>query len=181
MASIFEIESSQQADSEKGSSALPSEDVLQEYRKRVEGTNIDARSFLSTDYFNSFNSVVMILDLLPDAPDLLEEVEQWRYVNYTEHFKASGLDFAELAIEVYPFSPPELREAFERKVQGIRLIIESLIKTLRGLLDAGEKDAFANLARTTTAQLRAMMGEGNGLVHGYACKAQEEIDKMFQD
>ena len=63
------------------------------------GTNIDPRSLLSTDYFNTFNSVVMVLDLLPDAPDLLEEVEQWQFYDYIGHFQRSGLDFAQLAIE----------------------------------------------------------------------------------
>ncbi|MFA4995092.1 MAG: hypothetical protein WC521_07315 [Bdellovibrionales bacterium] len=160
-------------------SSVPSADKLEEYRRRVADTNIDSRSLLSTDYFNTFNSVVMVLDMLPDSPELLEEIEQWRFVDYIQHFKSSGLDFAELAIEVYPFSPPELREAFERKADGIRIVIEELPHTLRRLLNAGEKGAFSDICRTMATQLRLLMEEGNSIVHGNQASTQADIDKLF--
>ncbi len=157
----------------------PPADKQEEYRKRVVGTNIDTRSLLSTDYFNSFNSVVMMLDMLPDAPELLEEIEQWHFIDYIEHFRSSGLDFASLAIEAYAFSPPELRESLESKTNAIRIVIEDTTHTLRTLLAADEKDVFSNIARTSAAQLRTMIEEGNGIVHGTATPSQSEIDKLF--
>jgi hypothetical protein len=161
------------------SSPSPSPDKLEEYRRKVADTNIDPRSFLSTDYFNMFNSVVMVLDMLPDAPELLEEIEHWQFLGYVEHFKISGLGFADLAIEGYPLAPPELRETFERKVNSIRVIIEELARTLRRLLDAGENETFSITARLAATQLRAMMQEGNSIVHGSSAIAQTDIDKMF--
>jgi hypothetical protein len=161
------------------SSPASSIDKLEEYRRKVADTNIDSRSLLSTDYFNTFNSVVMILDVLPDVPEMLEEIEQWKFCNYTEHFRTSGLSFANLAIEVYPFSPPELREAFERKAEGIRAIIEELPRTLRRLLNTGESGAFADISRTMATQLRLMMEEGNSIVHGSGASTQADIDKLF--
>jgi|GEM_PF-1273420 hypothetical protein len=158
---------------------IPSAEKLEEYRQRIVDTNIDARSFLSTDYLNAFNSIVMLLDMLPDAPELVEEVENWRFLDYAQHFKASGLSFADLAIEVYPFAPPDLREALERKANGIRIIIEELARMLRRLLDAGEKEAFSNIACTMAAQMRVMMEEGNGIIHGGNATAQADIDKLF--
>lgn len=152
---------------------------IDEYREKIKDTNIDSRSFLSTDYFNTFNSVVMMLDMLPDCPEMLEDIEQWKFMNYTEHFENSGLDFAKLAIEVYPYSPPELREAFEKKVGEIRANLENLIVALRNMLDAGNREAFGETVRTTAAQLRTMMEEGNGIVHGNRTVAQEDIDKLF--
>ncbi len=152
---------------------------LEEYRQRVAGTNIDGNSLLSTDYFNTFNSIIMILDMLPDAPDMIEEVEQWRFMNYTEHFKASGLEFADLAVEAYEFSPPELKEAFERKAESIRIIIESTASILRRLFDIKEMDTFSKICRASTEVLHSLMQEGNGIVHGGGAIGQEEIDKIF--
>lgn len=151
----------------------------EEYRQKVAGINIDANSLLSTDYFNTFNSVIMVLDMLPDVPDMLEEIEQWRFLDYTAHFKESGLDFANLAIEAYAYAPPKLREAFERKANGIRIIIEYTAHILRQLLLTGETQAFANIARSTVIQLRAMIEEGNGIVHGGGTMDQSEIDMFF--
>jgi hypothetical protein len=152
---------------------------LEEYQKKVAGTNIDTRSLLSTDYFNTFNSVVMVLDMLPDMPDMLEEIEQWKFVDYAEHFRTSGLDFADLAIEAYSFAPPDLRTAFEHKANAIRIIIEEIAHMLRRLLDTGEKETFSNIARFAVVQLRTMMEEGNGIVHGGSTSSQADIDKMF--
>ncbi|MFA5040493.1 MAG: hypothetical protein WC464_02525 [Bdellovibrionales bacterium] len=152
----------------------------EEFRKKVEGTNIDNRSLLSTDYFNSFNSVIMMLDMLPDTPELLEDIEQWRFIGYVDHFKSSSLDFASLAAEAYPYSPPELREAFELKVQAIRVVMEEVTSTLRRLISAAEENVFANIAHTAAARLRTMVEEGNAIVHGSSgAPTQAEIDKMF--
>jgi hypothetical protein len=155
-------------------------DKLEEYRQKVAGTNIDPRSLLSTDYFNTFNSVVMLLDMLPDMPELLDEVDQWQFYDYVGHFKASGLDFADLAIESYEYSPPELRTAFERKINGMRVFIEEASHTLRRLYDAGEMDTFGRFARQAVVLFRGMMDEGGAIVHGYdSTLNQDAIDKLF--
>ena len=60
------------------------------YRLLVRGTNINETSLLATDYLNHFNEVVMLLELIPDMPDMLEEVEEWKPATYIEHFAASG-------------------------------------------------------------------------------------------
>lgn len=158
---------------------VPMSKELDDFRAKIEGTNIDSRSFLSTDYFNVFNSVVMIVDMLPDCPEMLDDVEQWAFVDYEGHFRSSGLDFADLAIEGYALSPKVLRLAFDQKVEDIRLAIETVRANLRGLADAGEKEAFFLEAREAAARLRVLMEEGNAIVHGRGAVGQEDVDKLF--
>ncbi len=165
-----------------GSSPSPVADPAQklaELRQRVVGTNIDATSFLSTDYFNMFNSIVMVMDMLPDAPDMLEEVEQWRFADYVQHFKQSGLDFSDLAVEAYAYAPPDLREAFEHKIHGIRAVIENTAKILRVLLENGELEAFKRIVHSSVDLLHSMIEEGNGIVHGGRAMDQSAIDNLF--
>ena len=155
-------------------------DRFDEYRQKVAGTNIDPRSLLSTDYFNTFNSVIMLLDMLPDAPDLLDEIVQWQFYDYVGHFKASGLDFAALAIEAYEFSPADLRAAFDSKVNGMRIVVEDSVRMLRHLHEAGEDQAMGLAARQAVALLQSMMSEGNAIVHGNdASSTQANIDALF--
>ena len=154
-------------------------DKLEEYRQKVAGTNIDQRSLLSTDYFNTFNSVVMVLEMLPEAPELLEEVDGWQFYDYVEHFKASGLDFAGLAIEAYPHAPTDLREAFERKINAMRIFIEESRHMLRRLYEAGEIHTFSSAARMAAVLFREMMEDGNAIVHGSNVSTQRDIDKLF--
>ncbi len=154
---------------------------IDEIRQKVAGTNIDPRSLLSTDYFNTFNSVVMVLDMVADMPELMDEIEQWQYLDYCTHFSVSGLDFADLAIEAYAYAPQELRQALEQKSIIMKNMVENYGKALRQHLDAGEMDIFAGKAHSAAEQLRGMMEEGNGIVHGDASSTQTQIDTMFDD
>lgn len=153
-------------------------DTLDDIRQKVAGTNIDQRSLLSTDYFNTFNSVVMVLDMLAEAPELLEEIEQWTFCDYVGHFRGSGLDFADLAIEAYAHAPVELRTAFERKIGSMRIILEDCAKTLRRLYDIGDMEAFATFARAVCELFHGLIAEGNAIVHG-GSMSQTDIDAMF--
>ncbi|MDE1900946.1 MAG: hypothetical protein KGI37_04780 [Alphaproteobacteria bacterium] len=153
---------------------------LEEYRAKVAGTNIDTRSLLSTDYFNTFNSVIMLFDMLPEMPELLDEVEQWKFNDYVGHFRDSGLDFAGLAIESYAHVPPDLKLAFERKIDAMRIFVEEASRTLRRLNDAGETATFGKFARYVAELIRGMVEEGSAIVHGHdSSMDQSAIDAMF--
>ena len=142
-------------------------DSIEQYQARVAGTNIDPRSLLSTDYFNHFNTVIMLLGMLPDMPDMLDEIDAWEYISYPQHFEASGLDFAALAIELYPKSPEKLRVQFERKIDEMRIFIEVSRLGLRRLLEKGETDKFKDMCMRVARELQNMADAGGAIVHGF--------------
>jgi hypothetical protein len=149
-------------------------------RERLIGTNIDPRSFLSTDYFNHFNEVIMMLNMLPDMPELLDDVDKWSYKTYREHFLTSELGFAPLAIEVYDYAPIELREKFDKlTVQMSMLVVETRIR-LRQELENGEKENFKDMALLHSMELQGMVDDGGAIVHGYGKSVdQAAVDTMF--
>lgn len=151
-----------------------------EYRQKVQGTNIDPRSLLSTDYFNHFNTVIMLLGMLPEMPELLDEIDQWKFISYVQHFQESGLDFAPLAIEAYGHAPARLREKFDRKAEEISNFVEMARLGLRKLLEAGDMDRFGELARRTSRDMQSMVDDGGAIVHGNEISMdQSAIDNMF--
>lgn len=155
-------------------------DMLEQYRQKVVGTNIDQRSLLSTDYFNHFNSVIMLFGMLPDAPELLEDIDSWEFLGYIDHFKTSNLDFSQLAIEAYEYAPQNLREQFNRKSEEIRIFIEVSRLGLRRLIESGDKDRFADMALRVSRELQLMVDAGGAIVHGNdGAMNQSAIDKMF--
>ncbi len=153
---------------------------IESYQERVAGTNIDPRSLLSTDYFNHFNEVVMMLGMAGDMPEILEEVDGWDFKTYREHFMESGLGFAPLAIECFEAAPSELRERFEKiATQMSMLIVETRLR-LRQALEAGEMDKFKDMAQLHSMELQGMIDDGAAVVHGYnASMDQSKIDDMF--
>ncbi|MBM3515284.1 MAG: hypothetical protein FJX59_16450 [Alphaproteobacteria bacterium] len=84
----------------------------QEWRKKVAGSLINPETLLATDYFNHFNEVVMLLEMVPDMPDMLAECQAWKLKTYPEHFIASGLDYGQLAADAYLHVPTATKAPF---------------------------------------------------------------------
>jgi len=122
----------------------------------------------------------MLFGMLPDMPELLDEVDKWRFMTYVEHFETSGLDFAPLAIEIYPFAPAPLRARFENLAGRIRLYIENARHALHKIYAAGEIKKFAEAALVASMDLQKMVDEGSAIVHGHdSALDQQAIDKLF--
>jgi len=154
--------------------------MLEEIKARLEGTNIDPASLLSTDYFNHFNEVIMLFSMLPDAPELLDEVDKWNYVTYREHFQASGLGFATLAIEAYEAAPFAVRERFEKIVTEMSMLVVETRVRLRQFLEQGDMARFGDMAMLNSMQLQGMVDDGASVVHGRSTAMdQSAIDAMF--
>lgn len=153
---------------------------LEKVREKLIGTNIDSRSFLSTDYFNHFNEVIMMLNMLGDAPELLDEIDKWSYKTYREHFQDSALGFAPLAIEVYDYAPSKLRERFDKiTVQMSMLVVESRLR-LRQAYEEGQTEKFKEMALLASMELQGMVDDGGAIVHGYGkAMDQSAVDAMF--
>ena len=154
--------------------------TLEHYRDRVRGTTIDASTLLSTDYFNLFNEVIMLLGMLPDMPDMLEEVDAWQFKTYQQHFETSGLAFAPVAIEVYSHSPTETLKRFEENTGKLRTLIEEARRVLHITLEAGHIERFGDQALTYSMELQHLVDTGSAIVHGQdGVLDQGAIDDMF--
>ncbi len=78
--------------------------------------NINPVTRLATDYLNHFNNVVMLLELVPDMPDMAEEVLAWTPASYEDYFRASHFRERDLAIAAYRASDPAIRDEFDAAV-----------------------------------------------------------------
>ncbi|MDE1148644.1 MAG: hypothetical protein PW843_18855 [Azospirillaceae bacterium] len=159
---------------------MPDADTLAQYRDLVKDTTIDSNTLLSTDYFNHFNEVIMLLSMLGDMPDMLDEIRAWQPKTYTQHFEGSGLGFAALAIEAYDHVPPQFREPFDMTVMELEATIAEAVETLSAQTDSPEMLGF--LATDYWQRLQKLVDRGSAIVHGateHATLDQSAIDDMF--
>lgn len=138
--------------------------ALDHYRALVQGTTIDDRTLLSTDYFNHFNEVIMLLSMLADMPDMLEEISNWRPKTYAQHFEASGLGFAQVAIEAYDHVPPQFKIPFDQTVDSLNATIAEAAQALEAVKDDPEMLGF--LAGDYWQRLQRLVDRGSAIVHG---------------
>jgi hypothetical protein len=154
--------------------------MLEEYRERVRGTTIDPGTLLSTDYFNLFNEVIMLLGMLGDMPDMLDEVAAWKFKTYEQHFAESGLAFAPLAIEAYPHSPASAKEHFDRTIDRMHDTVEEAKMMLADAHDQGDAEMLADLAVNYSMILQQLVDTGSSIIHGIdSIMDQSSIDDMF--
>jgi hypothetical protein len=154
--------------------------MYDEYRIRVAGTTIDGTTLLSTDYFNLFNEFIMILAILPDMPEMIAEIGAWQFRSYAEHFHASGLPFAALAIDAYAHVPPVIRERFEQTVAQMHATIEEARQVLAVLAIEPGLDRFKTRTLDYAMRLQGFVDTGSAIVHGAdEVSDQNAIDAMF--
>src|SRR3954452_20481302 len=130
--------------------------MYDEYRTRVAGTTIDGGTLLSTDYFNNFNEVIMLLGMLPEMPDMIDDINSWKFITYEEHFRASGLPFASLAIEAYAHVPPAVLARFERSLAEMRDTVDEARHTLAGLAGPASLNRFKHSAVDYSMRLQRL-------------------------
>lgn len=112
------------------------------YQKLVEGKNINPQTLLATDYLNHFNEIHMLLGMVLEMPECLDDILEWKNISYQEHFKSSGFQDKQLAIDAYEYSPKKYKEPFEKCVNQMD---ELLLKTISNTEMAVKNNEFDNV------------------------------------
>ena len=74
---------------------------------------VNPTSGLANDYLNLFNEIVMLVEQLPNMPELFDDIQRWRPVSYREYFRQSTLPGRTSAIQAYDQLDARFRRDFE--------------------------------------------------------------------
>ena len=69
---------------------------------------------LSNDYLNHFNEVLMLVEIAADAPEIVEDLKDWRPISYPDYFACSQLRRAPQARAAYDSLTQENRAGLRR-------------------------------------------------------------------
>lgn len=163
------------------SSGETSEDGgLRAMRERVRGANINVQTLLATDYLNHFNELVMLLEIIPEMPELLDEAKAWRPVSYQDHFRRSSFSDAALAVEAYDFVPQEHRRPFEKTVEQLNSLIQTTVERLEVDLASGNMELTRINATALSQVIQRLQDVASGIIHGSGkTMDQVEIDILL--
>jgi hypothetical protein len=162
---------------------IPPEELAgyEEYRARVQGTNISEQTLLATDYLNHFNEIVMLLDMIPDMPDMIEECKLWQPKSYAEHFADSTFSDRQLAIEAYDRVPSRYRRPFEETISQINTLIAAGVARLDSDIVAEvQAEALRETCGAISRAAQVLMDCASAIIHGSdRAMDQAEIDGML--
>lgn len=159
----------------------PSNDKVSDaWRAKVEGTLINPDTLLATDYLNHFNEVMMMIEMLPDVPDMLPDCVGWERKTYPEHFLKIGLDYGPLAAEAYNHVPHSIKNPFELTIAQLNAVIGLTVKRAAAALGHDDMVEMRRVIEASVIVMRRLSETLQGIIHG-ATKTvdQEEIDAMM--
>lgn len=149
--------------------------------QRAQGSNVNDRTLLATDYLNHINEIVMLVELIPDAPECLDDCKAWQPISYQEHFAQSGIADRDLAIEAYEYSPPEFRQSFDKLVVEMHRLIALTISRMEMALADGNDEITRLVATKASRNLQDLIGQAGAVIHGEAAILdQSEIDQLME-
>lgn len=156
--------------------------------------NINPSSFLATDYLNHFNEVVMLMEMVPDMPDMAEDVMAWEPCSYTEHFEQSVFADKALAVEAYQAAPADTKARFDAVIADLDSQIVDIQILLSGVdTNASMDPALADrLMMAIVNELRPAIDRASGIINAVdeaahagnqpdetKMRAQDAVDELF--
>ncbi len=144
-------------------------------KPKLAEANINPESFLATDYLNHFNEIVMILEMVPEMPTMVEDAQDWQPASYPDHFHQSGFAGKEIAIQAYALAPAEIRDAFEKVVEDLDRVVLSTLSALNtvGAMDRDFSPAAAEFLKRRTNEMQDGLAKLNQIIH---TKVEENVD-----
>ncbi|MGI9384467.1 MAG: hypothetical protein ACR2PO_15040 [Methyloligellaceae bacterium] len=141
--------------------------ITEHLRAHTDGTNVNPKTLLTTDYLNHYNEAVMLLELLPTAPtEIAADLAEWRHETYEEHFHESGFRDKALAIAGYRNAPEGVRAAFDTKVADLEQETVLLMRQVQAMVEGGDVSGLAELCAGTLPELKSLIAEASAIVNG---------------
>ena len=150
---------------ETGAVSSPAREAL---RAKLVGSNINETTFLATDYLNHLNEAVMMIELVPSTPDILEAALCWRPKTYREHFLGSDLAAADLACRAYEVAPEHFRVPFDLMIRAIQRRISGTLAALEPLVEAGDHRQIGLVVLSSCQALQDLIRVAAAIVNGSA-------------
>lgn len=154
----------------------------EDFQNKVKGENINSQTLLATDFLNHFNEVHMLLDMLPSAPDCIEDILEWAPKNYQEHFADSVFTAKDLAIEAYNHSPDEYRLPFEETIAKMDELVLSTVAQISQYLEEDTLKESQRIIDDYGPQMITLIEECGAIINGEKHVApKDSIDHYFDE
>jgi hypothetical protein len=140
--------------------------------------NVNPATGLATDFLNLFNEALMLISLVGEAPELLDELADWKPASYEDHFRNSGFQHRDVVIAAYRAADPVLRGDFDAAARELCGLVDAAVTRLSALQDT--KQPIADAAQELLIQLQDEIARLGAMINGGGVSAsQDAIDALF--
>lgn len=131
----------------------------------LRAANINPRTRLATDYLNHFNEAIMLLEMVPDMPEMVEDFLAWHPLSYAEHFHATNFKARDLVCDAYEAADPDIRAQFDHLTDSMNSILIAVGAAMR---EAQQDKTRATLAVQASQWVKPLIAAAGGIINGGA-------------
>ncbi|MEM8797223.1 MAG: hypothetical protein AAGE61_16795, partial [Pseudomonadota bacterium] len=144
---------------------------------RLAGCNVNPSTGLATNYLNHFIETLLLFEILPEMPDCIEDINEWRPMNYLEHVRTSDLKNSDLIERAYHAAAPETRTELNA-VSGAanQFIVDCRDKALRAL-ETDDQERLKAIALLVKAASHDFIADLNRIVQT-GTREPEMLDQL---
>lgn len=169
--------------------------MTEHYRSHLDGTNINKKSMLTTDYLNHFSGVLMLIEMLPMDPETFApDVLEWSPMTYEEHFEVTGFRDKELAVKAYEHAPLDVRAEFDGVVDQLNTTLVGMLDEIKVSMKTQENEKLVHYCEQVTPDVRDLIAKAADIINEGTSNvvelssvldedssevAQDEIDALF--
>lgn len=141
--------------------------VRTELLQKLDKTNINSSTFLTTDYINHFSAIFMMLEMLPTQPEtFVTDILFWEPLNYIEYLEQSNFPHTKLAKECYNYTDENVRKAFDTCVDNLQRTLRLVIDNIRNCLETGQSNKIAKISEIGKPHLEAYISDIASIING---------------
>ncbi len=141
---------------------------------------VNPASGLANDYLNLFNEVVMLIEQLPQMPELMDDLIAWRPTTYVEYFNRSNLPGRETTLDIYNGLDARLRRKFEDVVAELDRVATGAVVSIRRhhrLKGANDNDMLMQMCERSGENLRGILKRAVEIVNYGQGEADEDAQR----
>jgi hypothetical protein len=149
---------------------------------------VNPASGIANDYLNLFNEVVMLIEQLPNMPELIDDLKAWRPTTYEDYFLNSPLPGRSSALEAYKQLDAGFRKEFEQVVAELDQQSTGVAATIRLHMRARaetDPDGLESICarggaaiRDTLERATAIVNEGLKGIERYKRAKRARLDRI---
>ncbi|WP_158809206.1 hypothetical protein [Beijerinckia sp. L45] len=145
---------------------------------------INPASGLANDYLNLFNEIVMLVEQLPNVPELIEDIMAWRPKSYLDYFESSTLPGSAAALAAYKQLDARSRRDFETIIDDLDRRATGSVAAVRRKFKAQPDDQGESLAiicERAGANIREALDKATMLVNHGTVTGTDAVQERTDD
>lgn len=108
--------------------------------------NVNPATGFTTNYLNHYVEILLLLEILPDMPDCIYNIREWKPVSYRDYILKGGLSHCEIILKAYEAVDPDRKANLNAVSSAADQQITSLIERVEQVISVNDQKGLIDIS-----------------------------------